>query len=70
MLGLNKQHKKVRMHLKDGPSIEGCFAGRTRHEYIIWAPKVLTGEDVNPEVEVSGHVEIPRENVLWWQVVG
>jgi hypothetical protein len=67
----SKQHRKVRIHMKgDGPSIEGVLAGRTRREYILWAPKVLTGEDEHPEVEVSGHVEIPRENVQWYQVVG
>jgi len=59
------------MHLKDGgESIEGILAGRTRHEYVIWAPRVVTTDEENPEVEVSGHVEIPKANVQWWQVIG
>jgi hypothetical protein len=65
-----RQKRKVRMYIQDGPTIEGVLAGRTRHEYIIWAPKVVTGEESEPEVEVSGHVEIPRERVMWYQVVG
>lgn len=65
-----KQKRRVRMHVQDGPSIEGVLTARTRHEYVLWAPKVLTGEDAQPEVAVSGHVEIPRERVLYYQVVG
>ena len=64
-----RQKRKVRLYLQDGPTIEGVLAGRTRHEYIIWAPKVVTGETTDA-VEVSGHVEIPRERVVWWQVLG
>jgi hypothetical protein len=64
----NRENRKVRMHVQDGPSIEGVLAGKTRTTYILWAPKVLTGEKDDP-VEVSGHVEIPRERVLWFQVI-
>jgi hypothetical protein len=66
---MGRQKRKVRMHIQDGPSVEGVLAGKTRNEYIIWAPRVITGEP-NPEMEVSGHVEIPRERVVWYQVVG
>lgn len=65
----NRENRKVRIYLQDGPTIEGVLAGKTRTEYIIWAPKVVTGEK-DDAVEVSGHVEIPRERVLWYQVVG
>ena len=62
---------KVRMYLKDdGPTIEGVLAERTETEYIIWAPCLVTGEEPGGKVEVSGHVEIPREQVSWYQVVG
>lgn len=64
-----KQHRKVRMYIENGPSIEGVLAGRTRHEYVLWAPRVVVDEK-DPPVEVSGHVEIPRERVQWYQVVG
>lgn len=56
------------MHIQNGPTIEGVLAGRTRTEYILWAPKVLEKEDAT--VTVSGHVEIPRERVLFYQIIG
>lgn len=63
------------MYVQDGPTIEGVLAGKTRSTYVLWAPKLILPPDENepdrdPEVEVSGHVEIPRERVLWFQVVG
>ncbi len=66
---LMRAKKKVRVYIQDGPTIEGILAGRTKREVILWAPKVLSAEQEKP-VEVSGHVEIPRERVLWWQVIG
>jgi hypothetical protein len=75
----SRQNRKVRMYLQGGATadggsvdaltIEGVLAGRTRREYIIWAPRLVTGEGTEP-VEVSGHVEIPRERVQWYQVIG
>ncbi len=61
--------RKVRVYVQDGPTIEGILAARTKTEYVLWAPKVLDPQQEEP-VEVSGHVEIPRERVLWYQVVG
>ena len=62
--------KQVRFHLRDSnTSIEGFLAGKTRTEYIVWAPKVLTNS-ATPDVELEkGHVEIPRETVLFYQVL-
>lgn len=68
MLGFTKQNRKVRMYIQEGPTIEGVLAGKTRTEYILWAPRIVTGGKDDP-VEVSGHVEIPRERLLWYQVV-
>jgi len=68
---LLKQKRKCRFHLQDGPTIEGILEARTRHTYVVWAPKVLTGESgAEAVVPVTGHVEIPRENVLFYQVIG
>jgi hypothetical protein len=70
-MSLFKQKRKCRFHVKDGPTIQGVLERRTRHEYIVWAPTVLTGVDGDEaQVAVSGHVEIPRENVLFYQVIG
>ena len=57
------------MYLQDGPTIEGVLAGKTRSAYIIWAPRIVTSEKDDDAVEVSGHVEIPRERLLWYQVL-
>ena len=68
MLGRTK--RKVRYYLQDGPTIEGTEAGRTRTDYIVWLPKVITGEDTEPEVAGTGHFEIERQRVLFRQVIG
>jgi hypothetical protein len=75
MLGRTK--RKVRYYIDEGPTIEGIEAGRTRSDYIVWAPRIING-DPDPgtvssheeSVVVSGHVEIERSKVLWRQVVG
>ena len=68
---LGRQKRKVRMYVQDGPTIEGVLAGRTKAEYVIWAPRLIEDEDAKAApVKVSGHVEIPRERVLWFQVIG
>jgi len=59
---------KVRLYVKDGPTIEGVLAGKNRTDLIIWAPRLVTGEGANP-VEVSGHVEVERSQVLWKQII-
>lgn len=66
---IRKRHNKVRLHLQTGPSIEGVLVGGGwKRDYIVWAPKVLDQEDAT--VTISGHVEVPRENVLFVQVLG
>lgn len=67
---LVKWRRKVRLYVKDGPTIEGVLAGRTfRHrDYILWSPKIVEGEPA-PSVEVTGHVEVDAKNVLWVQVL-
>jgi hypothetical protein len=79
------RNRKVRLYLQggsvltpagkveqDGLTIEGILAGETRRHYIIWAPKVVTEENRGrgSSVDISGHVEIPRERVIWYQVLG
>jgi hypothetical protein len=64
----HKRNRRVRMHLQAGPTIQGVLMGRTGGHYVLWAPKVLEGEDAT--VTVSGHVEIPCERVLFYQVIG
>lgn len=78
------RNRKVRMYLQggsvltpggsvqqDGLTIEGILAGETKRHYILWAPKVVTeaNQKRGSAVDVSGHVEIPRERVIWFQVL-
>lgn len=65
---VGREKRKVRIYIQDGPTIEGVLAGKTRSEYIVWAPRVV--RDGDDPVVVSGHVEVPRERVLWYQVIG
>lgn len=62
-----RRNNKARLHLQDGPTIEGILVAETRRTYVVWCPKVLEEEDAT--VTVSGHVEIPRERVLFVQVL-
>lgn len=77
-----KNHS-VRMHLQGGTvfsdtgppvqqndlTIEGVLAGETRRHYVVWAPKVMGEGDTPEPVDLSGHVLIPRERVLFIQVI-
>jgi len=62
-----KKKRKVRLHLKDGPSIEGLLV-RRQPVYVLWAPKVISDAGGHPD-EVLGHVEVPVENVAFYQVL-
>jgi hypothetical protein len=65
---MKRKKRKVRMHLQEGPTIEGILVGRTRREYVLWAPTMIQSTDP-VELPVSGHVEVPRERVLFYQVL-
>lgn len=67
---LGRTNRKVRYYIQDGPTIEGVEAGRTRSDYVVWCPKIVDGDEQDPAVKVSGHVEIERRRVLWRQVIG
>lgn len=64
---LGKKKRKVRLHLKDGPTIEGLLIER-RPFYVLWAPKAITETDGRP-TDLLGHVEVERENVAFYQVL-
>ena len=58
--------KLVRVHLKDGPSLEGLLT-RLPGRYVLKLPKMLESEDAT--VSLEGDVEIPSRNVRFWQVL-
>jgi hypothetical protein len=59
------------MHLKPTTgmeaSLEGVWAGVYGGRYILLLPSLVEGE--NATVTMSSRVEIPRENVLFWEVL-
>jgi hypothetical protein len=56
----------VRVHQADGPTIEGILLQR-RPDYRLAAPKLLEEEDRT--VPMDGEAEIPRERVLFVQLL-
>jgi len=64
-----RRKKRVRLHLKPqtgmDASLEGVFAGLWGGRYVLLLPSLVEGETAT--VELSSRVEIPRENVLFWE---
>lgn len=59
--------RRVRVHIDDGPSVEGILAGCWGGHYILLAPTVLEAEDRT--VGVEGHLEIPSWRVIFIQTL-
>ena len=66
-----RRKKRVRLHLKPqtgmDASLEGVFAGLWGGRYVLLLPSLVEGETAT--VALSNRVEIPRENVLFWEVL-
>lgn len=62
-----KRRVRIHMHRPEAPSVEGILAGRWGGHYVVLAAKVLEAEDRS--IALDGHLEIPRENVLFVQVI-
>lgn len=59
--------KLARLHLTDGaPSVEGILVGAAAGRYVVLTPKIL--RDPEP-AELTGHLEVPKENVIFIQVL-
>jgi len=59
--------KLARLHLTgSSPSVEGLLVGAAGGRYVVLTPKVL--RDPEP-AELDGHLEIPKENVIFIQVI-
>lgn len=71
---ISRRNRKVLLHTIDelgrpGPTIEGVLVREGwRRDFVLWCPKYHEGEDST--VSLSGHVEIPRERVLFKQIIG
>ena len=61
-----KGKRRARLHLTNNqPSVEGILAGRWGGHYVVLTPTLLA----DGEMSVSGHVEVPSENVMLVQVL-
>ncbi len=64
--------RKVRLQLKPderghSQTIEGVLTARTRREFVLLTPKMVEAEQAT--ISLLGSVEVPRENVLFYQVL-
>jgi hypothetical protein len=57
----------VRVHPRNGPSLEGVLVGRRGDHYVLELPKLLEAEDRT--ITLEGWVEIPAANVAFLQVL-
>lgn len=57
--------RRVALHMKDDTTVEGLLVKRTRNSFVLI--KAALVQDVERTVELSGHVEVPRENVYLLQ---
>lgn len=64
-----RRKRLVRLHLQDGaPSIEGFLLGQAAGHYQLAAPKLLEAQERT--LELAGEAWVPRERVLYVQVLG
>lgn len=64
-----REARKVRVHLKSGPTLEGLLIGRRPKagHYELEAPRALESEDRTHSLD--GRVLIPADNVHFFQVI-
>lgn len=48
-------------------SIEGILVAETKRDLVLYTAKVIEGDEAS--VSVTGQIEIPRENVVFKQVL-
>jgi hypothetical protein len=62
-----RRRKLVRLHVTNGPSLEGLLAGRRGGHYVLLLPKLLEAE--GNTVALDGWVEVPAATVVFIQVL-
>lgn len=62
--------RRVELQLEGGDTLQGLLRSVPRARgghYVLRSPKLVTGTDSTESL--PGHVEIPRERVLWFSVL-
>jgi hypothetical protein len=62
-----RRRKLVRLHVTNGPSLEGIYVGRRGDHYVLERPKLL--ELPAATVALEGSVEVPACNLVFMQVL-
>ncbi len=62
-----RRRQLVRVHVKQGPSLEGLYIGRRGGHYVLELAKLL--ESPGATVPLDGWVEIPEQNVVFLQLL-
>jgi hypothetical protein len=66
-LRLRRRRQLVRVHVQNGPSLEGVFICRRRGHYVLELAKLLEAH-ANP-VKLDGWVEVPEKTVVFLQLL-
>jgi hypothetical protein len=66
MFNFGKRRHKVRVFVQEGPTLEG-FLRHVGVFYVLDYPAII--EDGSEPVSLDGPVEVPRERVLFFQVI-
>lgn len=64
---LSKRREQVRLHLQDGPTLEGLLVSRSRGEYVLWDATVLSDQAI--PTKLAGNVVLPASRVLFFQIL-
>lgn len=64
---LRSRRRLVRIHQDAGPTFEGILVARGLDSYRLAMPKMLEAEDQT--VSLDGEVEVPRERVVFVQLL-
>jgi len=71
MFSRQRRHNSVEMQLAGGVTVRGVLIVSPRSKaghYVLYSPKVVTGEQSTESL--VGHMEIPREQVVFYLVTG
>lgn len=66
----SKRLRRVELQIEGGDTLQGLLKQVPRKRgghYVLWSPKLVVGSDATDSL--TGHVEIPRERVLWFTVL-
>jgi hypothetical protein len=64
---IGRRARKVSLHTDKGPSIDGILLGKSHGHYILRAAALLKDEEAS--YDLDGEVRVPKDRVVFYQVV-